>query len=84
MGYEEVIRGIAPGLNADQWALDRDERLSFIAEELSHALDMLLTRKNEGLTLSAEEAKTVFAHVWNVEASLYDLGLCRYSRGGAV
>ena len=47
----------------------------YIADDLDEALTILLTRKDEGLTLSADQAKYVYRKVWNVEATLTDLGL---------
>ena len=47
----------------------------YIADDLDEALTILLTRKGEGLTLSADQAKYIYRKVWNVEATLTDLGL---------
>tara|TARA_R110002020_G_scaffold319411_1_gene535315 strand:+ start:365 stop:571 length:207 start_codon:yes stop_codon:yes gene_type:complete len=47
----------------------------YIADDLSEALTILLTRKGKALALSADQAKYVYRKVWNVEATLTDLGL---------
>ena len=47
----------------------------YIADDLDEALTILLTQKDEGLTLSADQAKYIYRKVWNVEATLTDLGL---------
>ena len=52
----------------------RDD-FQYIADDLDEALTILLTRKDEGLTLSADQAKYIYRKVWNVEATLTDLGL---------
>ena len=44
----------------------------YIADDLNEALTVLLTRKGEGLTLDADQAKAVYRCVWNVEAALTD------------
>jgi len=44
----------------------------YIADDLDEALTILLTRKGEGLTLDADQAKYVYRKVWNVEAALTD------------
>ena len=44
----------------------------YIADDLNEALTVLLTRKGEGLTLDADQAKAVYRKVWNVEAALTD------------
>ena len=52
----------------------RDD-FQYIADDLSEALSILLTRKGEALALDANQAKAVYRCVWNVEATLTDLGL---------
>ena len=47
----------------------------YIADDLNEALTVLRTRKGEGLTLDADQAKAVYRCVWSVEATLTDLGL---------
>ena len=47
----------------------------YIADDLSEALTILLTRKGKALALDADQAKYVYRKVWNVEATLTDLGL---------
>ena len=44
----------------------------YIADDLNEALTVLRTRKGEGLTLDADQAKAVYRCVWNVEAALTD------------
>jgi hypothetical protein len=44
----------------------------YIADDLNEALTVLRTRKGEGLTLDADQAKAVYRKVWNVEAALTD------------
>ena len=52
----------------------RDD-FQYIADDLSEALTILLTRKGKALALDASQAKAVYRSVWNVEATLTDLGL---------
>ena len=52
----------------------RDD-FQYIADDLSEALNILLTRKGKALALDADQAKAVYRCVWNVEATLTDLGL---------
>ena len=56
----------------------------YIADDLNEALTVLLTRKGEGLTLDADQAKAVYRCVWNGEAALTDRRLINNDDEGEI
>ena len=46
-----------------------------IALDLETALTLTRVKKGEGLTLTADQTKTLYSAIWRVEAALADAGV---------
>ena len=84
--FSDMLRECAPTPGqGESMALDavtdtftgQTETGDSIALDLSSALDLTRAPNGEGLTLSAEETKTLYSSIWRVEAALTDTGIIK-------